>query len=163
MRHVISVLVENHFGVLTRIAGMFSSRGFNIDSLAVGETTDPTISRITIVSHGDDSVIEQIVKQLRKLVDVIRVQDITRESHIERELVLAKVKCAKETRAEIMQMVSIFRARIVDVSAESLVIELVGTQDRIGALLQLLEPYGILEVAKTGAIGLARGPQHLKV
>lgn len=163
MRHVISVLVENHFGVLTRIAGMFSSRGFNIDSLAVGETTDPTISRITIVSHGDDSVIEQIVKQLRKLVDVIRVQDITKESHIERELVLAKVKCAKETRAEIMQMVSIFRARIVDVSSESLVIELVGTQDRIGALLELLDPYGILEVAKTGAIGLARGPQHLKV
>ena len=163
MRHVISVLVENHFGVLTRIAGMFSSRGFNIDSLAVGETTDPTISRITIVSHGDDSVIEQIVKQLRKLVDVIRVQDITKESHIERELVLAKVKCAKETRAEIMQMVSIFRARIVDVSAESLVIELVGTQDRIRALLELLDPYGILEVAKTGAIGLARGPQHLKV
>jgi acetolactate synthase-1/3 small subunit len=163
MRHVISVLVENHFGVLTRIAGMFSSRGFNIDSLAVGETTDPTISRITIVSHGDDSVIEQIVKQLRKLVDVIRVQDITKESHIERELVLAKVKCAKETRAEIMQMVSIFRARIVDVSSESLVIELVGTQDRIRALLELLDPYGILEVAKTGAIGLARGPQHLKV
>ena len=163
MRHVISVLVENHFGVLTRIAGMFSSRGFNIDSLAVGETTDPTISRITIVSHGDDSVIEQIVKQLRKLVDVIRVQDITKESHIERELVLAKVKCAKETRAEIMQMVSIFRARIVDVSSESLVIELVGTQDRIRALLEILDPYGILEVAKTGAIGLARGPQHLKV
>lgn len=162
MRHVISVLVENHFGVLARIASMFSSRGFNIDSLAVGETTDPTISRITVVSHGDDTVTEQIVKQLHKLIDVIRVQDITKEAHVERELLLAKVSCNKQSRAEIMQLVSIFRARIVDVSAASLVVELAATQDRIQALLSLLEPFGVLEVAKTGAIGLSRGTQALR-
>ncbi|HUT25881.1 MAG TPA: acetolactate synthase small subunit, partial [Sumerlaeia bacterium] len=125
MRHVISCLVENQFGVLARIAGMFSCRGFNIDSLAVGETTDPTISRITIVTHGDDFIIEQIIKQLRKLIDVIRVQDLTSESHVERELALAKVSCNRETRGEIMQIASIFRARIVDVGKESVIIEMV--------------------------------------
>ena len=163
MRHVIGVLVENHFGVLTRIAGMFSSRGFNIDSLAVGETTDPTISRITVVSHGDDQVIEQIIKQLRKLVDVIRVQDLTSESHLERELVLVKVSCTKNNRAEIMEIVSIFRANIVDVGANSLVVEAVGAQRKIEALLDLLNPFGILETARTGSVGLSRGSQALKV
>ncbi|MBN1868143.1 acetolactate synthase small subunit [Candidatus Sumerlaeota bacterium] len=163
MRHVISVLVENQFGVLTRIAGMFSSRGFNIDSLAVGETTDPTISRITVVSHGDDQVIEQIIKQLRKLVDVIRVQDLTGESHIERELVLIKVACNKGNRAEIMEIASIFRANIVDVSAGSLVIEAVGAERKIDAMLDLLKPFGVLETARTGSVGLSRGPNALKV
>ncbi|NQU44397.1 acetolactate synthase small subunit [bacterium] len=163
MRHIISVLVENQSGVLTRIAGMFSSRGFNIDSLAVGETQDPTVSRITVVSHGDDQVIEQIVKQLRKLIDVIRVQDITAESHIERELLMVKVASDGATRGEVMQIVTIFRGRIVDVGSESVVIEMVGSQDRIQALLDLLEGYGVLEMARTGAIGLARGAQVLRV
>ena len=162
MRHVVSCLVENHFGVLARIAGMFSSRGFNIDSLAVGETSDPTISRVTIVTHGDDFITEQIIKQLRKLIDVIRVQDLTAESHVERELILAKISCNKETRGEIMQIASIFRGRIVDVGGESVVIEMVGNQERTGAFLALLEPFGILEVARTGSIGLCRGTQALR-
>lgn len=162
-RHIISVLVENHFGVLTRIAGMFSSRGFNIDSLAVGETNDPTISRITIVTHGDETIIEQIVKQLRKLVDVIRVKDITEDAHVERELLLIKLACDKETRGEVMQISSIFRARIVDVSPKTVVVELVGSQDRVSALLDLVEPFGILEMARTGAIGLSRGSQVLSI
>jgi acetolactate synthase-1/3 small subunit len=163
MRHVISVLVENQSGVLARIAGMFSSRGFNIDSLAVGETQEATISRVTIVSHGDDTVIEQIIKQLRKLIDVIRVQDLTVESHVERELLLIKVKADKGTRADIMQITSIFRARIIDVGAETLVVEVVGSQERVSALADLLMPYGILEMVRTGAVGLARGAQVLKV
>lgn len=163
MRHVISVLVENQSGVLARIAGMFSCRGFNIDSLAVGETHDPTISRVTLVSEGDDMVIEQIIKQLRKLIDVIRVQDLTEESHVERELVLVKVTSNKGTRADIMQIVSIFRARIVDVGHESLVIEMVGSASRMRAFLDLMETFGVLEMARTGAIGLARGSSVLKV
>lgn len=162
MRHVISVLVENQFGVLARIAGMFSSRGFNIDSLAVGETTDPSVSRITIVSRGDDQVIEQIIKQLRRLIDVIRVQDFTDEAHIERELVLVKVKADRDTRGEIMQMASIFKGRVVDVSATSLILEVVGSQERMNAFLDLLKPFGLLETARTGSIGLLRGPQALK-
>ena len=162
MRHVISVLVENQFGVLARIAGMFSSRGFNIDSLAVGETDDPSVSRMTLVSRGDDQVIEQIIKQLRRLIDVIRVQDITEERHIERELVLVKVKADKDTRGEIMQMASIFRGRIVDVAEKSLIVEVVGSQDRVDSLLDLLGNFGIVEITRTGAIGLLRGGQALK-
>lgn len=163
MRHIISVLVENHFGVLTRIAGMFSSRGFNIDSLTVGETTDPTVSRMTIITRGDDAVCEQIVKQLRKLVDVIRVQEVTKDPHVERELLLVKVACTKDNRAEIIQMSSVFRAHIDDVGPESLIIEAVGAQDRLDALLEILKPYGILETARTGVVGLARGAQVLKI
>jgi acetolactate synthase I/III small subunit len=163
MRHIISVLVENHFGVLTRIAGMFSSRGFNIDCLSVGETSDPTVSRMTIITRGDEAICEQIVKQLRKLVDVIRVQDITREQNVERELMLVKVSCTRENRAEIMQMASILRAHIVDVGPESLVIEVVGDFDRLNAMIEILKPYGILENARTGVVGLARGSQALKI
>jgi acetolactate synthase-1/3 small subunit len=163
MRHLISALVENQFGVLARIAGMFSSPGYNIDSLAVGETVDPTVSRVTIVTHGDDVVIEQIIKQMRKLIDVIRVLDLTEESHVERELVLVKVACDKTSRGEIMQVVSIFRARIIDVSPSSMVVEVVGTQDKIEALLDQFKPYGIMEVVRTGAIGLFRGTKVLKI
>ncbi len=163
MRHVISVLVENHIGVLARIAGMFSSRGFNIDSLAVGETDDPEISRLTLVSRGDDLVIEQIIKQLRKLIDVIRVQDLAEESHVERELVLIKVACDKTNRAEIMEIASIFRARIVDVGSASVIIEIVGGQDKTNALLDLVQPFGVLELVRTGTVGLARGKQSLRV
>ena len=163
MRHVISVLVENRFGVLARISGMFSSRGFNIDSLAVGETTDPEISRMTIVSHGDDFVIEQIVKQLRKLIDVIRVQDLNEETHVERELALIKVTCSKENRSEIMETVQIFRARVIDAGTDSMIVEIVGTRDKIDAMLDLLKPLGILETARTGPVGLFRGKRALKV
>jgi acetolactate synthase-1/3 small subunit len=163
MRHVISVLVENHIGVLARIAGMFSSRGFNIDSLAVGETSDPTISRMTIVSRGDDFVIEQIIKQLRKLIDVIRVQDLSIESHVERELALVKVASTVENRSQIIEISNVFRARIVDVSPESIIIEIVGSQDKTQALLDLVEPFGILEMVRTGSIGLERGRHALRV
>ncbi len=163
MRHVISVLVENHIGVLARIAGMFSSRGFNIDSLAVGETSDPTISRMTIVSRGDDFVIEQIIKQLRKLIDVIRVQDLSTESHVERELALVKVASTVENRSQIIEISNVFRARIVDVSPDSVIIEIVGSQDKTQALLDLVEPFGILEMVRTGSVGLERGRHALRV
>jgi len=162
MRHVISVLVENHIGVLARISGMFSSRGFNIDSLAVGVTDDPEISRLTLVSSGDDQVIEQIIKQLRKLIDVIRVTDLSTVSHIERELVLIKVSCMKANRSEIMEIGAIFRARIVDVAPESVILEIVGAQEKTAALLDLVRPFGIIEIVRTGAVGLARGKQALK-
>lgn len=163
MRHVISVLVENNIGVLARISGMFSCRGFNIDSLAVGETTDPTISRVTMVSRGDDKIIEQMIKQLHKLIDVIRILDLTDLDHVERELVMVKVSCAKNNRSEIMEISSIFRARIVDVAPKSMIIEIVGTQNKTNALLDLVKPFGILEVARTGSIGLRRGEKSLKV
>jgi acetolactate synthase-1/3 small subunit len=163
MRHVISVLVENHIGVLARIAGMFSSRGFNIDSLAVGETSDPTISRMTIVSRGDDLVTEQIIKQLRKLIDVIRVQDLSVESHVERELALVKVSSNVENRSQIIEIANVFRARIVDVSPDSVIIEIVGSQDKTQALLDLVEPFGILEMVRTGSVGLERGRHALRV
>jgi acetolactate synthase-1/3 small subunit len=163
MRHVISVLVENHIGVLARIAGMFSSRGFNIDSLAVGETSDPTISRMTIVSRGDDLVTEQIIKQLRKLIDVIRVQDLSVESHVERELALVKVSSTVENRSQIIEIANVFRARIVDVSPDSVIIEIVGSQDKTQALLDLVEPFGILEMVRTGSVGLERGRHALRV
>lgn len=163
MRHIISALVENQFGVLARIAGMFSSRGYNIDSLAVGETNDPTVSRITIVARGEDQIIEQIIKQMRKLIDVIRVQDLTTEDHVERELAMVKVSCDKETRGEIMQITSIFRARIIDVSSNSLIIEAAGTPDKIDALLEQLHPFTILEIARTGSVGLFRRARVLKV
>jgi len=163
MRHVISILVENHIGVLARIAGMFSSRGFNIDSLAVGETSDPTISRITIVSRGDDFVIEQIIKQLRKLIDVIRVQDLSAESHVERELALVKVASNADTRSQLIEIANVFRARIVDVVTESVIIEIVGSQDKTQALLDLVEPFGVLEMVRTGTIGQERGKHALRV
>ena len=156
MKHTISVLVENHFGVLAHVAGLFSARGFNIDSLAVGETDDPTVSRMTIVAHGDDRVIEQIKKQLDKLIDVIKVQDLSEEDMIERELVLVKVKATAASRADMMQIVNTFRAKIVDVNPKSLTVEVTGNQSKIDAMLELLRPFGLKEVARTGTIALSR-------
>ena len=156
MKHTISVLVENQFGVLARVAGLFSARGFNIDSLAVGETEDPTVSRMTIVTTGDDRVIEQIVKQLQKLVDVIKVFDLEDDDKIERELLLVKVKGASKTRNEILQIVNTFRAKIEDVNTQSMTIEVTGNTGKVDALLELLRPFGILEVARTGTIALGR-------
>jgi acetolactate synthase-1/3 small subunit len=157
MKHVIAVLVENRFGVLARIAGLFSSRGFNIDSLTVGVTHDPDISRMTVVVTGDDRVLEQVTKQLNKLVDVIRVQDFTEESCVDRELVLVKVVCTQKTRAEIIQIVEIFKAKIVDFNLKTITVEIVGAQDRIEAFIDLMRTYGIREIARTGRIALARG------
>lgn len=156
MKHTISVLVENHFGVLTRVAGLFSQRGFNIDSLAVGETEDPTVSRMTIIAQGDESVLEQIMKQLNKLIDIIKVVDLTGQDSIERELVLVKVHVTSGTRMEIMQVVQTFRAKIVDVNKSAMSIEVTGTESKIDAMLELLAPYGLKEVVRTGVIAMSR-------
>ncbi len=158
-RHTISALVENHFGVLCRIAGLFSSRGFNIDSLSVGETEDPNISRMTIVVKGDDRILEQVVKQLNRLIDVIRVIDITHGAFVERELALIKVKSDTTTRSEIIQISEVFRANIVDVSTHSLTIEATGRVDKISAIIAMLAQYGITEMARTGNVALLRDSQ----
>lgn len=155
-RHIFSVLVENRFGVLARVAGLFSGRGFNIDSLTVGETDDPAISHMTIVTHGDARIIEQIYKQLNKLIDVIKVSDLTTENHVERELMLVKVKAEPQRRGEILQIVEIFRARTVDVSATTLTIELTGDEDKLSAAIDMLRPYGIHELVRTGKIAIMR-------
>ena len=156
MKHTISVLVENHFGVLAHVAGLFSARGFNIDSLAVGETEDPSVSRMTIVAHGDERVIEQITKQLNKLFDVIKVQDLTNEENITRELLLVKVHAPVTSRSEVLQVVNTFRAKVVDVNPKSLTIEVTGNEEKVDAMLELLRPFGIKEVVRTGTIALAR-------
>jgi acetolactate synthase-1/3 small subunit len=158
-RHTISALVENHFGVLCRISGLFSSRGFNIDSLSVGETEDPKVSRMTIVVNGDDRVLEQVVKQLNRLIDVIRVIDITHGTFIERELALIKVKSDPTTRSEIIQISEVFRASIVDVSTHSMTIEVTGKVDKINAMITMLSQYGITEMARTGNVALLRDSQ----
>jgi acetolactate synthase-1/3 small subunit len=156
MRHTISILVENKFGVLTRVAGMFSGRGFNIDSLNVGPTLDPSASRMTIVVRGDDKVLEQVTKQLDKLVDVIDVQDFRDEEYVDRELVLLRVKANSKTRAEVMQICDIFRAKIIDVQHEKLAIEVTGTESKIGKFLSLMENFGISDLTRTGKVALAR-------
>lgn len=163
MRHTISVLVENEFGVLARVAGLFSGRGFNIESLSVAETLDPTVSRITLVTRGDDSVLEQIEKQLNKLISVIKVTDFTETEHVERELVLMKVAADERTRGEVVNIVDIFRGRIIDVSRKSYVIEVTGTEDKISALIELLKPIGIKEVVRTGKVAMFRGTRLLAV
>lgn len=160
MRHILAVLVENQPGVLTRVAGLFSRRGYNIESLAVGQTHDPEISRMTIVVDGDDQVIEQVVKQLEKLVDVIEVRDISEAEHVDRELVLIKVKAEPKVRGEIMQIVDIFRARIVDIGHNSLIIECTGDEGKIKAIEKSLRPFGILELVRTGKIAMVRGPKY---
>ena len=163
MRHTISVLVENKFGVLARIAGLFSGRGFNIDSLSVGETTDPTVSRMTIVVKGDDRILEQVVKQLRKLIDVIKVVDLTKDEYVGREMILIKVAATSKTRAEIMAVTDIFRGKIVDVSHETYTIELTGDESKIRAIINLLEPFGVKEIVRTGKIALGRGAKSVKI
>src|SRR6185503_501715 len=154
MRHTISVLVENEFGVLARVAGLFSGRGFNIESLSVAETLDPTVSRLTLVTRGDDQVLEQIEKQLNKLVNVIRVTDFTNTEHVERELVLIKVKAEERTRGELVNIVDIFRGKIIDVGPSSHVVEVTGSQDKIAAIIELLKPLGITEIVRTGRVAM---------
>jgi acetolactate synthase-1/3 small subunit len=156
MRHTISVVVQNRFGVLTRIAGLFSGRGFNIDTLNVGPTQNDKISRMTIVVVGNDQVLEQVVKQLNKLVDVLEVHDFKDGDVIDRELILLKVKASSATRPEVMQICDIFRAKIVDVQSASLSIEVTGDESKIDKFLQLMKPFGILELSRTGCIALPR-------
>ncbi len=156
MKHTIAVLVENHFGVLARVSGLFSARGFNIDSLTVGETQDSTISRMTIVVNGDERVLDQIMKQLNKLIDVIKVVDLTKDDTIDRELLLVKVNATPATRADIIQIVNTFRAKIVDVNPKSLTIEVTGTESKLDAMLELLSPFGLTELVRTGLISMSR-------
>ena len=156
-KHTIAIQVENKFGVLSRVAGLFSARGYNIESLSVGETLDPTVSRMTIVVRGDEFVIEQVMKQLHKLIDVIKVTDLTDESHVERELVLIRVNAEPQHRAEIMRTADIFRAKIVDVTPQSFTIEATGDEGKLEALIELLRPMGIQELVRTGKVAIARG------
>jgi acetolactate synthase-1/3 small subunit len=156
MRHTISVVVQNRFGVLTRIAGLFSGRGFNIDTLNVGPTQNDKISRMTLVVVGNDQVLEQVVKQLNKLVDVLEVHDFKDGDVIDRELILLRVKATSATRPEVMQICDIFRAKIVDVQASSLSIEVTGDESKIEKFLQLMKPFGVLELSRTGRIALPR-------
>ncbi len=156
-QHIISVLVENQMGVLARIAGLFSGRAFNIDSLTVAETDDKTVSRMTITSSGDEKIIEQITKQLNKLIDVIKVFDLTGEQFVDRELVLIKVNAEAQVRSEVIQIVDIFRARIVDVTPTTVMIETTGDEDKLTAIIDMLRPYGIREMARTGKVAMLRG------
>lgn len=157
--HTLSILVENNSGVLTRVAALFARRGYNIDSLAVGMTEDPDVSRMTIVVFGDDAVIEQVIKQLYKLIEVIKVVDLSKEEYVDRELALIKVAATSETRAEILQIVEIFRAKVIDVGSNTMVIEITGGSEKISAIEKLLRPFGIKELARTGKVGLLRGPK----
>lgn len=156
MLHTISVLVENKFGVLTRIAGMFSGRGFNIDTLNVGPTLDPSTSRMTITVRGDDTVLEQVTKQLRKLIDVIEVQDFMEGESVDRELVLMRVAVDPATRSEVMQVCDIFRAKIIDVQRKNLSIEITGNESKISKFIALMSQFGIMDLTRTGRIALAR-------
>jgi acetolactate synthase I/III small subunit len=160
-QHTFAVLVENKFGVLGRITGLFSARGFNIESLSVAVTEDPTVSRITLVTEGDEKILEQVNKQLNRLIDVIKVTDLSEESHVDRELVLIKVHAEAESRAEVLRLADIFRAKIVDVTSKTYILEVTGDEGKIRALIELLKPLGIKEVVRTGKIAIARGNRVL--
>ncbi len=162
MRHTISVLVENEFGVLSRISGLFSGRGFNIESLCVAETLDPTISTMTIVTTGDDAIIEQILKQLNKLINVIKVIDFRDTDYVSREMVLVKVNADEKTREEILRMVEIFRGKIIDVSPKTYTIMITGDEEKLRAFLALVRPLGIKDLVRTGPIAMARGDKTVK-
>jgi len=156
MRHTIAVLVENKFGVLSRVSGLFSGRGFNIESLSVGETTDPDVSLMTIVTTGDDQIIEQITKQLNKLIDIIKVVDYMDVDHVERELVLIKVAPKKNDKTEFLKLAEIFRGRIIDSGAVSFTVEITGDEKKIAAFIELIKPFGIKEFVRTGKVAIAR-------
>lgn len=161
MRHIISVLLENESGALARLVGLFAQRGYNIDSLNVAATEDPTLSRLTLVTHGNDQVIEQISKQLHKLIEVVKVSDISEAAHIERELMLVKVKASGNQREEVKRCADIFRGQIIDVTPATYTIQLVGTSDKLDAFIQALGSTPILEVVRSGASGIARGEKTL--
>ena len=159
MSHTLSVLVENKPGVLTRVAGLFARRGFNIDSLVVAETEDPAVSRMTITVEEKDRSVEQITKQLHKLINVLKITSLDPAASVERELLLVKAKADARSRPEIMQMVEIFGARIADVSTEVLLIEMTGTREKVSAFMELLEPFGVVELMRTGRVAMSRGPR----
>ncbi len=162
MKHTISVLVENKFGVLSRISSLFSGRGFNIESLSVAETMDPTVSKMTIVTRGSDQIIEQVTKQLNKLVDVIKVNDLTQEKFIDREMVLVKVDTEQSLkRDEVLRIVEIFRCKVVDVSPKAYTIEVTGDEGKIKAIIDMLKPIGIKEIVRTGRVAMIRGSKSL--
>lgn len=161
MKHTISILVENHAGVLSRISGLFSRRGFNIDSLAVGITDDPTVSRITIIVNGDDYTVEQVEKQLNKLVDVIKLKRIASDENISRELMLVKVSCNHKNRGDIIDIARVMQSKVSDITASTITIEISDTTDRLEILQELLKPYGILEVVRTGTIALQKGSEAI--
>lgn len=156
MRHTISILVENKFGVLSRVSSLFSGRGYNIESLSVGETIDPNVSIMTIVTRGDDWIVEQILKQLNKLIDVIKVVDLTELDHVEREMVLIKVAPKKENKVEVLRLAEIFRGRVVDSSPTTFTIEITGDEKKIQAFVELMKPMGIKEFVRTGKVAIAR-------
>jgi len=158
-KHTIAVMVENKFGVLSRVAGLFSARGYNIESLSVGETLDPTVSRMTLVVKGDAFVVEQVIKQLHKLIDVIKVTDLSEENHVEREMLLIKVNAEPAARAEILRIGDIFRAKVVDVTPGTYTLEATGEESKIEAIIELLRPFGIQELVRTGKVAIARGPK----
>jgi acetolactate synthase-1/3 small subunit len=158
-KHTISVNVENRFGVLSRVANLFSARGYNIESLSVGESLDPSVSRMTIVVRGDEFVIEQVMKQLHKLIDVIKVNDLTDEDHVDRELMLIRVNAEPQHRAEILRTADIFRAKVVDVTPSSFVLEATGDDGKLEALIELLRPMGVQEIVRTGKVAMVRGPK----
>ncbi len=155
-KHILSVLVENKFGVLARISGLIAGRGFNIDSLAVGETEDPTASRMTIVVDGDEKTVEQVKKQLNRLIDVISIQDLTKEENLDRELILCKIAVTSKTRPELVEIAETLKAEVADVGVKTLTILLVGDQTKVRTLLELVKPYGIKEIVRTGRIALSR-------
>ena len=155
-KHTLAVLVENKFGVLARISGLIAGRGFNIDSLAVGETEDPTASRITMVVDGDDKTVEQVKKQLNRLIDVISIQDLTREEYLDRELILVKVSVSSKSRSELVEIAETLKAEVADVGVKTLTIQLVGDQAKVKTLLELVKPYGVKEIVRTGRIALSR-------
>jgi acetolactate synthase-1/3 small subunit len=159
MRHTISVLVENQFGVLARVSSLFSARGYNIDSLCVGETEDPSVSRMTVVVKGDDRVLGQIEKQLKKLVEVIDVIDLTQSSHVARELVMIKIGASSAKRSEIIEVANIFRAKVCDIGEDCMTVEATGSGDKVTAFIDIMRPFGIKELVRTGAIAIARATQ----
>lgn len=160
MRHTISLFVDNESGVLSRVAGLFSARGFNIESLNVAETLDPDTSRITLVTTGDDFIINQVIKRFNNMVNVIWVDDLTDETRVEREMILLRVEAKEKTRAEILRMADIFRAKVVDVGLKSYMLELTGDKDKINAFMELLEPMGIKEIARTGTVAMKRDTKN---
>lgn len=163
MRHIISMLLENESGALSRVAGLFSARGYNIESLSVAPTEDPTLSRLTLVTVGSDEIIEQITKQLNKLVDVVKLMDLTEGRHIEREMLLIKVNAAGDMREEVKRLVDIFRGHIIDVTDRAYTIELTGNADKLDAFIEAVRAAGIVEVVRSGVLGIARGEKGLRV
>jgi acetolactate synthase-1/3 small subunit len=160
-RHILSILVENHTGVLAKIAALIAAKGYNIDSLSVAETLDPSVSRMTLSLHGDEWVIEQAVKQLHRLIDVITVRDLTDEAHVGREMLFVRVNAEPGNRAEILRISEIFRGRIVDVTPTTYTVEVSGEASKVDAFLELLEPFGIQEIVRSGTLAIARGSKSL--